>query len=74
MVFYCIEHGKAILDLTMDEMRSFSDMIGEDIYDAVSLETCVNDRKVIGGPAKRMTEKAIKKAERFIDSIETDEN
>ncbi len=74
MVFYCIEHGKAILDLTMDEMRSFSDMIGEDIYDAVSLETCVNDRKVIGGPAKKMTEKAIKKAERFIDSIETDEN
>ena len=67
MVFYCIEHNKAIADLTMDEMKSFSDIIEDDIYDAVSMETCVNDRNVIGGPAKEMTEKAIKKAEAFIN-------
>ena len=67
MVFYCIEHNKAIADLTMEEMKSFSDIIEDDIYDAVSMETCVNDRNVIGGPAKEMTEKAIKKAEAFIN-------
>ena len=67
MVFYCIEHNKAIEDLTMEEMKSFSDIIEDDIYDAVSMETCVNDRNVIGGPAKAMTEKAIKKAEAFIN-------
>ncbi|MDD6563772.1 MAG: argininosuccinate lyase [Clostridiales bacterium] len=67
MVFYCIEHNKAIEDLTMEEMQSFSDIIEDDIYDAVSMETCVNDRNVIGGPAKEMTEKAIKKAEAFIN-------
>ena len=68
MVFYCIEHGKAIDDLTMDEMKSFSDIIEEDIYDAVSMTTCVNDRSVIGGPAKAVTLEAITKAEEFIKS------
>jgi argininosuccinate lyase len=70
MVFYCIENNKAITDLSMDEMKSFSEIIEEDIYDAVSMETCVNDRAVIGGPAETVTLNAIKKAEEFLSSIE----
>lgn len=69
MVFYCIQNGKAIDDLTMEEMKSFSDIIEEDIYNAISMETCVNERKVIGGPAKQVTQKAIAKAEKFINSL-----
>lgn len=69
MVFYCIGHNKAIVDLSMDEMKQFSDIIEEDIYDAVSMETCVNDRKVIGGPAKEVSLNAIRKAEKYIDDI-----
>ena len=70
MVFYCIETNKAITDLSMEEMKSFSEIIEEDIYDAVSMETCVNDRAVIGGPAEAVTLNAIKKAEEFLNSIE----
>ena len=70
MVFYCIENNKAITDLSMDEFKSFSDMIEDDIYAAVSMETCVNDRAVIGGPAKAVTEKAIRKAEAYLNNIE----
>ena len=70
MVFYCIENNKAITDLSMEEMKSFSEIIEEDIYDAVSMETCVNDRAVIGGPAEAVTLNAIKKAEEFLNSIE----
>ena len=69
MVFYCIEHNKSIDDLTMDEMKSFSDIIEGDIYEAVSMETCVNDRAVIGGPAKAVTLRAINEAEKYINSI-----
>ena len=50
-------------------MKSFSDIIEEDIYDAVSMETCVNDRAVIGGPAKKVTLGAINEAEKYINSI-----
>ena len=66
MVFYSIEHDKALDDLTMDEFKEFSDIIEDDIYNAISMETCVNDRKVIGGPAKKVVEKAIADAKEFL--------
>ena len=62
MVFFCIENNKNLDDLTLEEMKEFSDIITEDIYDAISMETCVNERKVIGGPAKEMVIKAIENA------------
>lgn len=69
MVFYCIEHNKALDDLSMEEFKEFSDIIEDDIYNAISMETCVNDRKVIGGPAKETVEKVIKAAEFYIEHI-----
>ena len=53
----------------MEEFKQFSDIIDTDIYDAISMETCVNDRKIIGGPARETTENAIKAANEFIESI-----
>ena len=35
----------------MEEFKKFSDLIEDDIYNEISLETCVNQRKLIGGPA-----------------------
>ena len=51
MVAYCIEKDTVIDALSMEEMKEFSPLINEDIYDAISLETCVNQRKLTGGPA-----------------------
>ncbi len=67
MVFYAIEHNKALDDLTMDEFKEFSDIIENDIYTAISMDTCVNDRKVIGGPAKAVVENSIKNARNFLN-------
>lgn len=50
MVLYCINNNKSIDELSLDEFATFSDLIEDDIYEAISLETCVGDRKVIGGP------------------------
>ena len=69
MVFYALENNLALDDLSMDEFAEFSDIIEDDIYDAISMETCVNDRKIIGGPAQETVEKAIKIANKYIDSI-----
>ena len=68
MVFYAIEHNKSLDELTMDEFKKFSDIIESDIYDAISMETCVNDRKITGGPAKETVEKAIKNAREFLEN------
>ncbi len=69
MVFYALENNLALDDLSMDEFKDFSDIIEHDIYDAISMETCVNDRKIPGGPAKKTVEKAIKIAQKYIESI-----
>lgn len=59
MVAYCIEKDTVIDALSMEEFRQFSPLFQEDIYDAISLETCVNQRKLIGGPAVETVRKTI---------------
>ena len=67
MVAYAIENQKALDDFSMKEFQKFSDKIESDIYDAISIQTCVNERKVDGGPAK--TEEAISAAEKFLNDL-----
>lgn len=52
MVAYALSNGKSLDEFTMDEFKKCSELIEDDIYEAISLQTCVNDRKIIGGPAK----------------------
>lgn len=59
LVLTCIEKDKAILDLTMDEFKEISEVFEEDIYEAVSLKTCVEKRLTIGAPGKEAMEKVI---------------
>ena len=70
MVYYAVMNNKNLDEFTPEEFAKFSDIIGDDIYDAISMETCVNDRKIIGGPAKATVENAIAKAEKFIEESE----
>lgn len=69
-VFYCIAKDKALEDLTLEEFKSFSPLIENDVYDAISLETCVNGRTVYGGPAKEAVEKAILNAKEFLKTVQ----
>ena len=69
MVIYAIQHKKSLCDFTIEEFKNCSDIIEDDIYDAISLETCVNDRKIIGGPAKEAVEYSIKCGKDFLNSI-----
>jgi len=50
-VRYCIEHGKRLEELSMDQWKFFSHRIGADIYDAITLEASVNARRATGGTA-----------------------
>lgn len=69
LVFYAISKNKSLDELTLEEFKEFSDIIEEDIYDAISMQTCVNGRTVIGGPAKATVEKAIENAEKYISTL-----
>ncbi len=66
MVYYCIENDKALDDLSIAELKQFSDLIDDDIYDAISMETCVNGRSVVGGPAVKTVKAAIASAREYL--------
>ena len=57
LVHYCIENNTSLLDLKIEEFKKFSDLIEEDVYDAISLKTCVEKRLVTGGPAPEAMKK-----------------
>lgn len=59
MVAYCLDKNKVIDALTMEEFVQFSNVFESDIYDAILLETCVNQRKLVGGPAVETVKAAI---------------
>ncbi len=61
MVAYCIEKDTVIDALSLDEFKEFSSIFEDDIYTAISLDTCVNQRKLTGGPAKETMQKIITK-------------
>ncbi|SHF25493.1 argininosuccinate lyase [Caldanaerobius fijiensis DSM 17918] len=49
----------ALEDLSIDTLRSFSDLFEDDIYEVLDLYKCVQSRSVIGGPAKEMVHMTI---------------
>ena len=59
LVAYCIEHDTVIDAVPLNTLKEFSDLIEEDIYDEISLDTCVNQRKLVGGPAMETMKKII---------------
>jgi argininosuccinate lyase len=56
LVARCIEKGLTLETLELAEYRELSDLFDESIYDAISLERCVNGRNVLGGPAPQNVE------------------
>ena len=52
--------------LTLKDFRAVSPLFDEDVYTALALHTCVNGRKVYGGPARESVEKQISLIEEFI--------
>lgn len=61
MVAKAVETKRDLDEFSLSEFREFSELIEEDIYDAIDVATCVAERKVSGGPAKEQVEREIAK-------------
>ena len=59
LVLTCIEKGIALDELPLKDYREISDVFEEDIYEAISLETCVNKRITTGAPGRHAMEETI---------------
>ena len=68
LVLYCIENNKAIHELKLLELKSICDMFDMDVYDEISLETCVEKRITTGGPSRIAITNEIAKNDEFINN------
>lgn len=50
LVLFCLSRGIALLDMTLPEYKAISPVFEDDIYEAISLKTCVEKRMTIGAP------------------------
>ena len=57
IVLYCLDKKIAIDDMSLDELKAICPVFEEDIYEAISMETCVNKRLTVGAPGKDAMEK-----------------
>ena len=69
MVLYCINHNKAIEQLSMEEFKGFSVKIEQDVYTEISLEKCISGRSLPGGPAVESVNVSIENGRKFIKSL-----
>ena len=66
LVLYCVEKGTSIEKLSLDELQEISDKFGEDIYDAVSLKSCVEKRLTLGAPGMDVMKQVIVKYRAYL--------
>jgi argininosuccinate lyase len=70
-VLYCIQQGKYLLDLKLDEFQQFSDLFDERIYEVLQPEAVVNARNVYGGTATGQVQAAIGRSEQLLVNTST---
>jgi argininosuccinate lyase len=66
LVLYCIDKDKAIEDCSLNELKSISEVFDNDIYEAISLKTCVENRTTKGGPAPDNMKKVIEHYKEYL--------
>ena len=69
LVLHCVKENKAILDLSLDELKTFSELFEADVYEACSMHACVELRDVPGGPAPNRVEASIKAGQAWLDAF-----
>lgn len=67
LVLYCIDKNKSIDELGIDELRTFSDKFEPDVYDAISLKTCVEKRLTFGAPGPSMMKDVIALNRKYLE-------
>ena len=67
LVAYCIDHDKTLETLSLQEYQSMHSSFESDVFDAISLDTCVKGRNVLGGPAPEMVKQQIAEARKQLE-------
>ncbi len=69
LVLYCIKKNCSIDELSIEELKAISPVFDVDVYDVISLKTCVEKRLTIGAPGQDAMEEVIKINKRFLEQL-----
>ena len=67
LVLYCIDNDKCIEDCSIEELKGIDEMFESDIYDAISLKTCVEKRLTKGAPGPDTMREILKLHKAYLD-------
>ena len=67
LVAHCLNEDKALLDLTLEEMKRFHPAFEQDVFDELSMISCVEKRRIPGAPAPDMVRDAIAEARKALE-------
>ena len=62
LVGKCVRENRALLDLSLEELKQAHEAFEEDVYEAISLKACVERRSLRGGPAPEAVQNSIDRA------------
>lgn len=69
LVLYGIENNKALDDFTLEEFKNISEVFDNDIYDAISLKTCVEKRNTKGAPGLKAINDEIEASRKLLECL-----
>ncbi len=69
LVLYCIQKGCSIDELRIEELKQISPVFEADVYEAISLKTCVEKRLTIGAPGQKAMEDVIRQSREFLSGL-----
>ena len=72
LVLFCIEKGISLDDMTLEQYKEICPVFDQDIYDAISMKTCVEKRNTIGAPGQETMEKVLAINEAYLTSLKSD--
>ncbi len=70
LVLYCIDKKCALDDLSIEEFKGFSDIIENDIYEAINMKTCVERRNTIGAPGTEAMKQVIEANKKYLNAAQ----
>ena len=68
LVLYCIEKNRAIDEMTLEELKAVSPVFEEDIFEVVSMKTCVEKRLTLGAPGQEAMKKVLELEREYLSS------
>ncbi len=66
LVLYCLDKGISLDEMSLEEYKAISPVFENDIYEAISLKTCVEKRTTLGAPGPSAMREVIKGYEKLL--------